>query len=221
MKKVTVFLDEDELPLSERQKAMILKDPFGISQKSSKASNATIPGKPSSTRNLFISNSHFYESILSTQPFPSPSHNTLPTPILIPQPRPTNITSIELVIVYETRQHQQQQIPQTPPPPQLLLLPIPPPSKNISAPQQTNPNTTSKKSPSRDFANQESEGTSGGIFNFELEHIAFDSYAGQHLDAPSLIVPRIYCPYPNPNIDVFLSDTPANPNIKNLMLVRF
>lgn len=79
-----MFLDEDEVPLNELQKAMILKDTSGIAQKSSKASEATIHSKPSSAINLFISDSHFSESVLPTQPSPSPSHNTLPTHILIP-----------------------------------------------------------------------------------------------------------------------------------------
>lgn len=79
-----MFLDEDVVPLSERQKAMILKDTSGITQQSSKASDATIPGKSFTARNLFVSNSHVFESVLPTQPSSSPSHNTLHTPIPIP-----------------------------------------------------------------------------------------------------------------------------------------
>lgn len=62
-KKVVAFLDEDEVPLNERQKAMVLKDTSGIVQQSSKASEASIPGKSSTARNLCVSISHNSESL--------------------------------------------------------------------------------------------------------------------------------------------------------------
>lgn len=88
-KKVAAILDEDEVPLSELQKAILLKGTSGVIQQSSKASDARIPGKLSSARNLFILYSHFFESVLPTQTSPFPSDNTLPTHIPIPQPPPT------------------------------------------------------------------------------------------------------------------------------------
>lgn len=54
-KKTTTFLDEDEVPLSERQKAMFPKDTYGDTQQSSKASNTLILGKLPKAMNLFVS----------------------------------------------------------------------------------------------------------------------------------------------------------------------
>lgn len=109
-KKVDVFLDEDELPLSECQKSMILKDTSGVVQQSSKAPDTPIPGKSSTTITLFTSDSQVSESVLQTQPYPSPSSSLNP----IPRPPPTNLTVIEPVIetpIVSKTHIQQQQIP--------------------------------------------------------------------------------------------------------------
>lgn len=94
-KKVEIFLDEDEVPLSECQKAMILKDTSGVVQQSSNASDASIPGKSSTAKTFFVSDSNVSQSVLPTPPPPSTSNNivTIPNPIL--QPPPTNITLLE------------------------------------------------------------------------------------------------------------------------------
>lgn len=52
-KKVAIFLDEYDVPLSESQKAMILKDTSGVAQHSSKASDAPIPGESPMANNSF------------------------------------------------------------------------------------------------------------------------------------------------------------------------
>lgn len=76
-----MFLDEDDVPLCERKKAMILKDTFGIAQHSSKISDATIHGKYPTIRTLFVSDTNIFESILPTS---YPYYNTLLTPNPIP-----------------------------------------------------------------------------------------------------------------------------------------
>lgn len=80
-KNVAVFLDENDVSLSECKKAMILKDTSGIIQQLSKAYDAPTPGKSSTPHTLFLSDSNIYESILPT---PSKSYNTPPTPNPIP-----------------------------------------------------------------------------------------------------------------------------------------
>lgn len=88
-KKVEMFLDKDDMPLSECQKAMILKDTYGVAQQSSKASIAPIPGKSPTTITIFVSDSNVFESVLPTPPPPCPSHNTFtPSSLTIPNPIP-------------------------------------------------------------------------------------------------------------------------------------
>lgn len=112
-KKVAIFLDEDGVPLSERQKVMIMKDTSGVSQQSSKASDAPIFGKSPMAKTLFISDTNISGSVLPTPP-PSPSHNTFTIP--------------NSIILY---QQQQQQKPQKPPHPPILSSPIPPPFQDV------------------------------------------------------------------------------------------
>lgn len=113
-----MFLDEYDVPLSELQKAMILKDTSGVAQKSSKASDAPIPGKSLTARTLFVSDTNIPESVL---PPPPPSHKIFTIPNPIPQPPPTNITFLE-------------PITDILPYPLTLSSPIPPPFKDVSAP---------------------------------------------------------------------------------------
>lgn len=175
-----MFLDEDDVPLSELQKAMILKDTSSISQQSFKAFYTTTPDKSSTVITHFVYDTNIFESILPT---PSPSHNTLHAPNPIPQPPLTNITILEPVtetpINSETQLQQQQQKPQTPPHPQILYSPIPPTSKYVFALQPHNPNKAPKMSHLRYSGNQEFEGTPEGLFNYEPTHIFPDSDAEQ------------------------------------------
>lgn len=100
-----MFLDENDVPLSEFQKAMILKDTSGVSQQSSKASDTPIPGKSLTTITLFVSDYNIFGSVLPTPPppyrypypYPYPSHNTFNIPNPIPQQPLTNITFVEPV----------------------------------------------------------------------------------------------------------------------------
>lgn len=62
-KKIDIFQDEDEVPLSERQKAMIVKDTSRVVQSSSRASDIS-SGKILSDIThfniLFLNQSHFH-----------------------------------------------------------------------------------------------------------------------------------------------------------------
>lgn len=94
-------------------KSLILKDTSGVAQKSSKASDALIPGKSHMAKTLFVSDSNISGSVLPTPP--SPSHNTFTIPNPIPQPPPINITILEPVtktpIVSENQLQQRQHKP--------------------------------------------------------------------------------------------------------------
>lgn len=74
-KKVATFLDKDEVPLNELQKAILLKDTYGVIQQSSKASDTPTPSKLPNARNLFVSDSVISEWVLPTQPFPFTSQS--------------------------------------------------------------------------------------------------------------------------------------------------
>lgn len=171
-KKAATFLDEDEVPLSELHKSILLKDMFGVVQQSPKASDTPTTGKLPKVRILFVFDSINSERILPTQPppvlqpIPSPSQritNSQPPPTKTPFLKPVTKTPQ----VSETRLQQQQQISQTSPPSELPSSPIPPPSQIVYAPYIENPNiTTPSRYPSRDSGNQVSEGTPEGMFNF-------------------------------------------------------
>lgn len=75
-KKIAIVQDEDEVPLSERRKAMILKDTSGVVQ-SSRVSGK-LPSADTSLDSVSISS-----RIL---PIPPPSQSTISEPIPIPQP---------------------------------------------------------------------------------------------------------------------------------------
>lgn len=125
-KKVANFLDEDEVSLSERQKAILMKDTSGVVQQSSEAFETSTYGKLPKVINHFVSVSINSERVLPTQPppisQPIPSHSQsipisqlLLTETLILEPILEPFT--ETPKVSETQlQQQQQQIPQTPPP---------------------------------------------------------------------------------------------------------
>lgn len=53
-RKDATFLDEDEVPLSEFQKAMLMKDTSGVIQQPSKASDTLTPSKLHKAINLFV-----------------------------------------------------------------------------------------------------------------------------------------------------------------------
>lgn len=53
-KKIIVFQDKDEVPLSERQKEMILKDTSRVVQSSSRASNIAYGKFPSDNTHLIL-----------------------------------------------------------------------------------------------------------------------------------------------------------------------
>lgn len=76
-KKIAMFQDEYEVPLSERQKAMILKDTSGVVQSS------RVSGKLPSNITSLNSDSISSERIL---PIPPPSQSTIFEPISIPPP---------------------------------------------------------------------------------------------------------------------------------------
>lgn len=68
--KIIVFLDEDEVPLSERQKEMILKDTSGVIQSSLRAYDVA-SGKLPSYSTQFNFDSILSKRILPIQPHPS------------------------------------------------------------------------------------------------------------------------------------------------------
>lgn len=156
-KKVVEFLDEDKVPLSERQRQMLLKDISGIVQRSTEASSETTSGKLPKASNLVVFYSVVSGRILPNPPPPNskpPSYFSqhISKPILLPPPTETPILEpiTKTPIVYETLfQQQQHQIPPTPPLSYLLSSPIPPPSQTISAPHIENPKIkTPRTSPS-------------------------------------------------------------------------
>lgn len=65
--KVVILLDEDEVPLNERQKAMLLKDTSGGVQHSSNASD-TASGKLHEASTQITFDSVIFERILPIQP---------------------------------------------------------------------------------------------------------------------------------------------------------
>lgn len=85
-KKVAQFLDEDEVPLSEHQRHVLLRDTSGDAQQSTKAPSKTTSSKSPTAKSIFVSNSVISEHVLPSQPSPYPSQN-----ILISQPPSTNI----------------------------------------------------------------------------------------------------------------------------------
>lgn len=76
-KNIVIFQDKDEVPLSERRKAMILKDTSEVVQSS------RVSGKLHSDRTPLNSDSISSERIL---PIPPPSQSTISKPIPIPPP---------------------------------------------------------------------------------------------------------------------------------------
>lgn len=65
---------------------------------------------------------------------------------------------------------------------------------NMFLPLPNNPNEPPRKSPSRGFGDQDSEGTTKVLFNFEPSHVMFDSDDEQYSNLPSLVVPSVYGP---------------------------
>lgn len=74
-KKVADFLDENEVPLSERQRQMLLRDTSGVSQQSTKAPSVTTSGNSPIENDLLVSDFVISERVLPTQPSSSPSQN--------------------------------------------------------------------------------------------------------------------------------------------------
>ncbi|XP_050916319.1 uncharacterized protein LOC127131441 [Lathyrus oleraceus] len=96
--KKIFFQDEDEVPLSARQKAMILKDTSGIVQSSSRASDIT-SGKLPSDNTHFNSDSISSERILL---IPPPSQSAVSKPIPLPPSESTFINPIVENPIIET-----------------------------------------------------------------------------------------------------------------------
>lgn len=141
------------------------------------------------------------------------------------QPPPTKTIVLEPITktpkVSETQldQQQQQQIPQTPPSSQLPSSPIPPQSLIVSAPHTKNPNITPpRRSPSRDYGNQVSEGTTEGMFNFEPEPEVSDSERYEAIPPP---LPTVYGQDPHSTIidlSVRIPNQPKpNPNVGKIL----
>lgn len=82
------------MPLSERQKAMLLKDTSGVVQQSSRASDTTF-GKLAKASTPFVSDFVVSERILLVQPLPTsqpiPIISQIFEPILLPPPLKTPI----------------------------------------------------------------------------------------------------------------------------------
>lgn len=89
-KKIVIFQDEDEAPLSERQKAVILKDTSGVVMSSSRDYDIS-SGKLPSDITHFNSGSISSERIL---PIPHPSQSTISKPIPLPPSKSTFINPI-------------------------------------------------------------------------------------------------------------------------------
>lgn len=136
-KKVVTFLDEDEVSLSKRQKAILLKDTSVVVQEYSKASDTPTPGKLPKARELFIlimlilKGSYQLIHLPFLKPVSSISQ-PISEPIPLPPPTETHVLEPVLKAVLEPvtktptfsetqLQQQQQQIPQTPPPSQFYL----------------------------------------------------------------------------------------------------
>lgn len=66
-KKIDALLDEDEVPLNEFQKVMLLKDTSGVVQHTSKSSD-TASGNLPEASTLVTSDSMIFERILPIQP---------------------------------------------------------------------------------------------------------------------------------------------------------
>lgn len=171
-KKVVVFLDEDEAPLSERQKTMLLKDTSEVVQHSSRASDIASSKLPTATTPITF-DYVISKSILPIQPPPS-SQPIIYEPILLPPPSKSSTINptTETPLVSEPLS-QQQQIPSPPSPSQLQISATPPPC--VYTIQPTNPNiATPKTSPSRISDGHVSDGTPEGTFNFEPKPISSD-----------------------------------------------
>lgn len=112
-KKVVVLLDEDMVPLSENQKAMLLKHTSGVVQHSSKASDSA-SGKLPEASTPFTSDFVVSERILPIQLPPTsqliPIISKPSKPILLPPPLKSPIIKpvTETPQVSETLSHQQQ-----------------------------------------------------------------------------------------------------------------
>ncbi|XP_050897082.1 actin cytoskeleton-regulatory complex protein PAN1-like [Lathyrus oleraceus] len=161
-KKIVIFQDEDEVPLSERQKAMILKDTSGVVQSS------RVSRKLPSDSTPLNSDSISCEIILQ---IPPPSQSTISEPIPIPPPESNPPMSTPIIEIPPPISNPIIETPHIPPPlspPQLQISPISPPP-NVNAPQPTNPNfTTPRTSPARSVSDGHvSDGTPEGMFNFE------------------------------------------------------
>lgn len=74
-KKDAWFLDEEEMPISERQRKMLLRDTLGVAQQSTKAPSETTSGKSSITKSIVVCDSVISECVLQTHPSQYPSQN--------------------------------------------------------------------------------------------------------------------------------------------------
>lgn len=101
-KKAAESQDEDEVPLNERQRQMLLRYTSGIVQQSTKAPSVTTSGKLPEASNL-VSDSVVSERILPIQPPPN-SQPKISKPILLPPPTETPILEpvTETPTVFET-----------------------------------------------------------------------------------------------------------------------
>lgn len=99
-KKDVAFLDEDEVPLNEREKTIVLQDMSYVVHQSSRASINPTPGKlPMSRIYLFIFDSANSERVLPTQPPPisqpiSSMSQLIYEPIPLPPPIETFVYNL-------------------------------------------------------------------------------------------------------------------------------
>lgn len=192
------------MPLSERQRKMLLTDTYGVAQQSTKAPNETTSGKSPITINVVISDSIVFERVLPTQPSPSPSQNipisqTLSTNIIIPQ------TVTSKPPIYDQHKLGYATVLESHP----STLPSSISNPPISAPYTKNQNfTTSKRSPSRDSGNLVSEGTPEGMLNFEPEPEVSDSERHEANPSP---FPTVFGPDPHPTITDLSVRIPSQP----------
>lgn len=70
-KKVAQFLDEDEVPLSEHQRHMLLWDTSGVTKQSTKDPSKTTSSKSPIAKSLVVFDSVISKCVLPTQPSPS------------------------------------------------------------------------------------------------------------------------------------------------------